>query len=147
MSLKKFNIQLNFSFEIRDLNEDVVHNASSHISNKDEGLKNAKHWEEATHQRRLLNALMEDKEALLKYVWYRAIPMIEYDGIEQLQAKYIFDDREDENILLPIIQRLGKKEIEYFAEGTKEDLLPEFTTEFNECFQLKLSNVTISENE
>lgn len=142
MILKRYRFVVECTFDIEDLTSEVVHRSlKPHLDYEDE-IKDRETWERADRQRRLLHALLQNKEVLEKYVQDDIAGQIEtlvYDEISpQLNSGEDSDD-----MLLRVIENMEPEEAATLKETLEND---ESSTDLLiECFKLKLDRTTISE--
>lgn len=146
MILKQYRFVVECTFDIEDLTSEVVHRDLKRRLDYEDVIRDKEIWESADRQRRLLHALLQDKEALEKFVRIQLAWKFQDLTLEviapQLEADRDSEDPE-EAILLPMIERMSPEDIASFAslmEGDEciIDLLIE-------CFILKLERATIIE--
>lgn len=142
MILKQYRFVVECIFNIEDLTDEVVHRSlKPHLEYEDE-IKDKETWERADRQRRLLHALLQNKQELEKYVRNEIagqIQIVVHDEVSpQLEAQEDSDD-----MLLRAIEDFEPQEAASFKNILDND---ESSTDLlMECFNLKLERTTISE--
>ncbi|HXU38257.1 MAG TPA: hypothetical protein VN937_18005 [Blastocatellia bacterium] len=146
MILKQYRFVVECTFDIEDLTSDVVHRSLKPLLNYEEAIEDNKTWESADRQRRLLHALLQDKEALEKFVRIQLAYRFQDLAMEVITPHLDPDEGSDdpeEAILLPMIERMSSEDVAAFASLMEtDDCIIDLLTE---CFILKLERLTISD--
>ncbi len=143
MILKQYRFVVECTFDIEDLTSEVVHRSLKPLLNYEEAIKDNETWKSADRQRRLLHALLSDKEALGKFVRKELAWQFQNLASETIAPELEVEDDSEETIFLPLIERMSSEDIASFATVMESD--ESIIDLLVECLVLKLERVTISE--
>ena len=143
MILKQYRFVVECTFDIEDLSSEVVHRSLKPLLNYEEAINDTETWKSADRQRRLLHALLLNKEALDKFLRKELAWQFQNLASETIAPQLEVEDDSEEAIFLPMIERMSPEDVAAFAnvmDGDESiiDLLVE-------CLILKLERATISE--
>lgn len=124
MMKKRLRMVLDFEVEVEELTEEGLHLHYGRFSNYEELVVDKGWWENALRQLRLQRVLLEDEEALRKYLTY--VAAVEVDDSSDSRICEVFGvggERAEEEILEPLFSRLGEGDARFYREVDEEDLL------------------------
>lgn len=143
MILKQYRFVVECTFDIEDLTGEVVHRSLKPLLNYEEAINDKETWKSADRQRRLLHALLSDKEALEKFVRKELAWQFQNLVSETIAPELEVEDDSEEKIFLPLIERMSPEDIASFASVMESD--ESIIDLLVECLILKLERATISE--
>jgi hypothetical protein len=124
MITKRLRMVLDFEVEVEELTEEGLHLHYRRFANYEELVADREWWENARRQLRLQRVLLEDEDALRKYLTYMAA--VEVDDSNDSRICEVFGvggERAEEDILETLFSRLSKDDARFYREVNKEDLL------------------------
>lgn len=143
MILKQYRFVVECTFDIEDLTSEVVHRSLKPLLNYEEAINDKETWKSADRQRRLLHALLSDKEALEKFVRKELAWQFQNLVSETIAPELEVEDDSEETVFLPLIERMSPEDIASFASVMESD--ESIIDLLVECLILKLERATISE--
>lgn len=146
MPLKQFKFTIEYVVNVEEkTDEEIVNNAKRYFAS--ESIENGEHLKEYEPMKRLLAALVEDEETLLKFTKLRFQGLAEAYADELLKAEFPFGRELDEEkiILFPIIERLSAEDQEHFANAEKNEMFSESIDLVFSAFKLGLLNFSVEE--
>lgn len=124
MLKKRLRMVLDFEVEVEELTEEGLHLHYGRFANYEELVADRGWWENARRQMRLQQVLLEDEEALRKYLTY--VAAVEVDDSNDSRICEVFGvggERAEEDILEPLLSRLSEEDEQFYREVDEEDLL------------------------
>lgn len=144
MVLKRYKLKLEFTMNIQELTDEIVHESLKTFSNYNEILLPPEIWDRTERQKRLLRTLLANPEVLEQFVLHEIFDLYEAYAAEQVKAMLATSENRDE-ILLPIINSMDERDSAVFNELIEDDMLFTYSEQFNDCFSLELTNARITE--
>lgn len=126
MLKKRLRMVLDIEVEVEELTEEGLHIHYGRFANYEELVADGVWWENARRQIRLQRVLLEDEEALRKYLTY--VAAVEVDDSSESRICEVFGfkgERAEEEILETLFSRLGEEDERFYREVTddEEDIL------------------------
>jgi hypothetical protein len=119
---KRLRMTLDFEVEVEEVTDESLHEHYRKSANYEELVGDSEWWENARRQGRLQRALLEDEEALRKYLTY--VAAVEVDPSSDSRLCEVFGvnvERAEEDILGAVFGRLGTEDARYYREVSAED--------------------------
>jgi hypothetical protein len=145
MMKKRLRMVLDFEVEVEELTDEGLHTHYSRFSNYEELVADRAWWENALRQLRLQRVLLEDEEALRKYLTY--VAAVEVDDSSDSRICEVFGvggERAEEEILEPLFSRLGEEDARFYRE-VEEDLLFHNVEALSRSFKGRWTRATVEE--
>jgi hypothetical protein len=124
MIKRRLRMVLDFEVEVEELTEEGLHLHYRQFGNYEELVADREWWENARRQLRLQRVLLEDEEALRKYLTY--VAAVEVDDSRDSRICEVFGvggERAEEDILETLLSRLSDEDARFYREVDEEDLL------------------------
>lgn len=137
---------LDFEVEVEELTEEGLHLHYRQFRNYEELVADEGWWENARRQLRLQRVLLEDEEALRKYFTY--VAAVEVDDSNDSRICEVFGvggERAEEDILEPLLSRLGEEDEQFYREVDEEDLLFQNVEALSRSFKGRWTGATVEE--
>lgn len=126
MMKKRLRMVLDFEVEVEELTEEGLHLHYGRFSNYEELVADKGWWENALRQLRLQRVLLEDEEALRKYLTYVAAAEVDDSSDSRICEVFgVGGERAEEEILETLFSRLSEEDARFYREvsESEEDLL------------------------
>jgi hypothetical protein len=146
MLKKRLRMVLDFEVEVEELTEEGLHLHYGRFANYEELVADSGWWENARRQLRLQRVLLEDEEALWKYLTY--VATVEVDDSNDSRICEVFGvggERAEEEILERLFSRLSKEDARFYREVDKEDLLFHNVEALSRSFKGRWMRATVEE--
>ena len=142
MILKQYRFVVECTYEVEDLTAEVVRRSLESHPDYEDVIKDKETWESADRQRRLLHGLLQDKEALEKFVQIQLAWQFQDLALEVIAPQLGLGEDSEETILPPVIERMSPEDVASFESLMEsDDCIIDLLIE---CFNLKLERATIS---
>jgi hypothetical protein len=146
MLKKRLRMVLDFEVEVEELTEEGLHAHYQQFSNYEELVADSGWWENAMRQLRLQRVLLEDEEVVRKYFTY--VAAVEVDDSHDSHICEVFGvggERAEEDILEPLLPRLGEEDARFYRELNAEDLLFENVEALSRSFRGRMTRAVMEE--
>jgi hypothetical protein len=143
--LKQYRFVVECTYTVEDLTAEVVHRNLKGHPDREYVIKDKETWEKANRQRRLLHGLLQDKEALEKFVRIQLACQIQDLALEVIAPHLEIEEETEETILLRVIEQMSTEDVASIASLIENDEFDVVLDFLMECFKLKLDQTTISE--
>lgn len=121
---KRLRMVLDFEVTVEELNDEALRAHYRRSENFDELVSDRAFWENVTRQIRLQGALLEDEEALKKYLTY--VVAVEVDASAESRVAEVFGvggERQEEEIFGPLFGRLSEEDEKFYEEVSEGGVL------------------------
>jgi hypothetical protein len=148
MMKKRLRMVLDFEVEVEELTEERLHLHYGRFANYEELAADREWWENAKRQIRLQRVLLEDEEALRKYLTY--VAAVEVDDSSESRICEVFGfkgERAEEEILETLFSRLSAEDARFYREVSEdeEDILFENVEALSRSFRGKWTRAMMEE--
>lgn len=138
MTAKRLRMTLDFEVSIEELTDERLREFYRRFGNYEELVGDAETWENISRQRRLQRALLEDEEALGRFLTYVVVDEVDSRIDSRLGETFrVRGERAEEEILGPVFARLGEEDARYFRELTEAGTLWEGVEALSRCFVVR----------
>lgn len=138
MTAKRLRMTLDFEVEVAELTDERLREYYRRFGNYEELVGDAETWENISRQRRLQRALLEDEEALGRFLTYVVVDEVDSRLDSRLGETFrVGGEREEEEILGPVFARLGEEDARYFREVSEAGALWENVEALSKCFVVR----------
>lgn len=125
---KRLRLTVDFKITADEITRQTVENYYRHYVNYQELMRSALTWEIAGREDRLLHTLIQNAEALDRFLIY--VILDEVDPAEGSHLRELLRVGSEEEILEPIILSLGEEDVEFFKRVRADGLFHENTQLF-----------------
>jgi hypothetical protein len=139
---KRFRISLDFKVTVNGITKEAAERELKTYSNYAELIKRPQTWEAVERQKRLLQAVLNNKNVLNDYLAH--IVAVELESADEILGALDVELDEDK-ILKPAIDGLGKQDATFFREVIKEELFSENAMHFYQSFKVELEKAKLAE--
>jgi hypothetical protein len=125
---KRLRLTVDFKIIADEITRQTVENYYRHYVNYQELMRSALTWEIAERENRLLHTLIQNAEALDRFLTY--VILDEVDPAEGSRVRELLQVGNEEEILEPVILSLNEEDVEFFKGVCAEGLFHENTQLF-----------------
>lgn len=138
MTEKRLRMTLDFEVEVEELTDERLREYYRRFGNYEELVGDTETWENISRQRRLQRALLEDEEALGRFLTYVVVDEVDSRLDSRLgETFHVRGARAEEDILGPVFARLGENDARYFREVTETGTLWEAVEALSKSFVVR----------
>jgi hypothetical protein len=138
MTAKRLRMTLDFEVEVEELTDERLREYYRRFTNYEELAGDPETWENISRQRRLQRALLEDEEALRRFLTYAVVDEVDSRLDSRLGGAFrVRGAQIEEAILEPVFARLGEADARYFKELTEAGTLWEGVEAMSRCFVVR----------
>lgn len=143
---KRLRMTLDFEVEVEELTDEGLRRYYESSRNFEELVGDAELWANFSRQLRLQRALLDDEEALGRYLTYAAVCEVDASADSRLgEAFGVGMQRAEEEILGPVFSRLGEDDASYFREVSAEGMLFESIEALSRSVRVRMTAATLEE--
>ena len=140
---KRLRMTLDFEVEVEELTDETLREFYGGSGSFEELVGDAETWANLNRQVRLQRALLEDEEALRRFLTY--VVTDEVDPSLDSRLGEVFGEDADEEILGAVFSRLDAEDAEYFREVRAAGALFDSTEVLNLGFRVRWKRATLEE--
>lgn len=146
MVQKRLRMTLDFEVSYEEITEESLREFYRGSKNSEENLADEELWANLSRQVRLQRALLEDEEAVRKYLTHVVITEVDWHLDSDLSEIFGVDPRRaEEEILAPVIERLGEDDARYFRRVSAANELFEHIEVLDRSFRARWTAATLDE--
>src|ERR1051325_708228 len=121
---KQLRMTLSFKVYVEEITDESLREYYQRFSNYDELIGDVELWANLSRQIRLQHALLEDEDALRKFLTFVVSDEVDSSINSQLGEVFgVGGRRNEEDILAPVFSRLGEEDARYFHEVSEAGTL------------------------
>lgn len=146
MLKKRLRMTLDFEVVVEDVTDETLRDWYRQFTNFDETVGDAELWANISRQIRLQRALLEDEEALNRYLTY--VVTVEVDPSIDSKVGEVFGvggEHLEEEIFGPLFSRLGEEDERFFREMSEEGVLFDNIEVLSWSFKISWAGATLEE--
>ena len=146
MITKRLRMVLNFEVTVEELTDEWLREYYRQFTGGEESTANAEEWAGRSRQIPLQRALLEDDEALLRFITYVVTNEVDPSIDSRLRETFgVGGERADEVILESVFSRLDAEDARYFREASKSESLFEAVEALIRSVRVRQVGADISE--
>jgi len=146
MTPKRLRMVLDFEVTVEELTDESLHDYYRRLKGYEELSGDAEMWANVTRQLRLQRALLEDEEALGRFITLVVVDEVDSRLDGRLGEVFAVGGMwGEEEILGPVISRLDEEDANFYRELVEGEALHENIEALNQSFRVVWSGATLEE--
>lgn len=143
---KRLRMVLDFEVTVEELTDESLHDYYRRLKGYEELSRDAEMWANVTRQLRLQRALLEDEEALGRFITLVVVDEVDSRLDGRLGEVFgVGGMWGEEEILGPVISRLDEEDANFYRELIEGEALHENIEALNQSFRVVWSGATLDE--
>ncbi len=143
---KRLRMTLDLEVVVEELTDEYLRDYYRLRTNYEQMVGDVEIWTNISRQRPLQRALLEDSEALRRYLVYVATAEVDPSPDGVLGELFgVEEERAEEEILGSVLGRLSREDAAYFRESIKGKVLFEATEALSHSFRVRLIGGVLEE--
>ena len=142
---REYTFIVDFKVSVEDITQESVKRNLAHHSKIDEYVKDQTFWEMIDRQRRLLSALIENKEVFDQILKKMVVEELEPTRDGKLHRQLDVSRQEDTKILEPVFAKLSGEDELFWREVIGEGIFWENTDQVWDSIKIELTGATVTE--
>lgn len=144
--MKRLRMTLDFEVTVEDLTDEKLREYYRPFRNYDEMVGDAEFWANLSRQIRLQRALLEDEEALGRFLTYIVTTEVDSRVDSRLGEVFLMGGEQiEEDIFEPIFWRLGDEDARYFREVSEAGAFWESVEVLSQSFMVRWTDASLDE--
>jgi hypothetical protein len=142
---KEYTFIVDFKVSVDDITQETVKRDLKDHSKLNEWVKDPTFWEMIDRQKRLLNALLENKEVFDQLLKRMVVEQLEPYPDGKLHRRLGVSKEEDTKLLEPVFAKLSEEDELFWREVIEEGIFSENTNHVWESIEIELLGATVTE--
>jgi len=139
-------MMLDFEVTIEEVTDESLREYYRHSSNYEELVRDEEQWGNLSRQIRLQRALLEDEEALRRFLTYVVIERVDSNVDSELGKVFrAAGETIEDEILEPLFSRLDEEDASYFREASEAGELFECIEVLSRSFRARWTGAILEE--